>query len=346
MPGIRRQGSGRSTVYLGTDGAPVTDPAVLERIRRLVVPPAWTDVWICPSEEGHIQVTARDARGRKQYRYHPRYRAVRDETKFGRMLEFSELLPGIRDHLERDLKRTGLNRRKILATVVWLLERTCIRIGNDEYARDNKSYGLTTLRRRHVAIRGSKLDFEFRGKSGVRHSHSITDRRIARIVQHCQSLPGQELFKYLDEDGRRQSVGSGDINEYLRDISGREITAKDFRTWAGTMLASSALRKLGPSTSEREAKANIVRAVDEVARRLGNTRAVCRKYYIHPVIIEAYLQGEVVVPGAEPKSTKREHPSAALRREEAAVLEFIQRRTREARSATAPTRAKAGPGAS
>jgi DNA topoisomerase-1 len=345
MPGIRRQGSGRGIVYLGTDGAPVADPAVLERIRRLVIPPAWTEVWICPSEEGHIQVTARDARGRKQYRYHPRYRAIRDETKFGRMLEFSELLPGIRDRLERDLKRTGLERRKILATVVWLLERTCIRIGNDEYARENKSYGLTTLRRRHVAIRGAKLDFEFRGKSGVRHSHSITDRRIARIVQHCQSLPGQELFKYLDEDGRRQSVDSGDINQYLQDISGREITAKDFRTWAGTMLASSALRKLGPATSEREAKANIVRAVDEVARRLGNTRAVCRKYYIHPVIIEAYLQGEVVVPVPEPKNPKREHPSAALRREEAAVLEFIQRRTREARPASAPSAPKAATGA-
>jgi DNA topoisomerase-1 len=345
MPGIRRQGSGRGIVYLGTDGAPVADPAVLERIRRLVIPPAWTEVWICPSEEGHIQVTARDARGRKQYRYHPRYRAIRDETKFGRMLEFSELLPGIRDRLERDLKRTGLERRKILATVVWLLERTCIRIGNDEYARENKSYGLTTLRRRHVAIRGAKVDFEFRGKSGVRHSHSITDRRIARIVQHCQSLPGQELFKYLDEDGRRQSVDSGDINQYLQDISGREITAKDFRTWAGTMLASSALRKLGPATSEREAKANIVRAVDEVARRLGNTRAVCRKYYIHPVIIEAYLQGEVVVPAPEPKNPKREHPSAALRREEAAVLEFIQRRTREARPASAPSAPKAAKGA-
>ncbi|MDH5282921.1 MAG: DNA topoisomerase IB, partial [Gemmatimonadota bacterium] len=218
MPGIRRVGAGSGVSYLGADGAPVQDPATLERIRRLVIPPAWTEVWICPQEEGHIQVTARDARGRKQYRYHPKYRAIRDETKFGRMLEFSELLPGIRGRLELDLRRNGLDRRKIMATVVWLLERTSIRIGNEEYARENKSYGLTTMRRRHVVIRGAKLDFEFRGKSGVRHSHSITDRRIARIVQHCQSLPGQELFKYLDEDGRRQSVDSGDINEYLRDI--------------------------------------------------------------------------------------------------------------------------------
>jgi len=328
MPGIRRVGAGSGVSYLGADGAPVQDPATLERIRRLVIPPAWTEVWICPQEEGHIQVTARDARGRKQYRYHPKYRAIRDETKFGRMLEFSELLPGIRGRLELDLRRNGLDRRKIMATVVWLLERTSIRIGNEEYARENKSYGLTTMRRRHVVIRGAKLDFEFRGKSGVRHSHSITDRRIARIVQHCQSLPGQELFKYLDEDGRRQSVDSGDINEYLRDISGKDVTAKDFRTWAGTMLAASALRKLGPAGSEKEAKANIVSAVDEVSRRLGNTRAVCRKYYVHPAIIEAYLQGEVPPPAPEPKSAKREHPAAALRREENAVLEFIQRRTR------------------
>jgi DNA topoisomerase-1 len=343
MPGIRRTVADSGVAYLGPDDAPVEDPALLERIRRLVIPPAWTDVWICPSEEGHIQVTARDARGRKQYRYHPRYRAIRDETKFGRMLEFSELLPGIREHLERDLNRTGLERRKILAAVVWLLERTFIRIGNDEYARENKSYGLTTLRRRHVAIRGSKLDFEFRGKSGVRHTTSITDRRIARIVQHCQSLPGQELFKYLDEDGRRQSVDSGDINEYLRDISGREVTAKDYRTWAGTMLASSALRKLGPANSEREAKVNIVRALDEVARRLGNTRAVCRTYYVHPAIIEAYLRGVVPEPGPEPKNGKREHPAAALRREEAAVLEFIQGWTREARSPAPPAKGKPSP---
>jgi len=331
MPGIRRVGSGSGVSYLDIDGATVSDPPTLDRIRRLVIPPAWTEVWICPLEEGHIQVTARDARGRKQYRYHPKYRAIRDETKFSRMLEFSELLPGIRERLELDLRRTGLDRRKILATVVWLLERTSIRIGNEEYARENKSYGLTTMRRRHVVIRGAKLDFEFRGKSGVKHTHSITDRRIARIVQHCQSLPGQELFKYLDEDGRRQSVDSGDINEYLRDLSGKDVTAKDFRTWAGTMLAASALRKLGPAGSEREAKANIVGAVDEVSRRLGNTRAVCRKYYVHPAIIEAYLHGEVPPPAPEPKSTKRELPAAALRREENAVLEFIQRRTRQVR---------------
>lgn len=327
MPGIRRVGSGDGVRYLGPDGKAVRDGPNLERIRRLVIPPAWTEVWICPLAEGHIQVTARDGRGRKQYRYHPRYRAVRDETKFSRLLEFSELLPGIRDRLERDLRRAGLDRRKIMATVVWLLERTCIRIGNEEYARENKSYGLTTMRRRHVVIRGAKLDFEFRGKSGVRHTHSITDRRIARIVQHCQSLPGQELFKYLDDDGRRQTVDSGDINDYLRDISGSEVTAKDFRTWAGTMLAGVALSRLGPASTEKETRANVVKAIDEVARRLGNTRAVCRAYYVHPAVLEAYSEGVVALP-AVPDNGKRVYPAAALRKEETAVLALIQSRKR------------------
>jgi DNA topoisomerase-1 len=287
-------------------------------------------VWICPYPEGHIQVTARDAKGRKQYRYHPRYRAVRDETKFGRMLEFSELLPSIRERLEHDLKLPGLERSKVLATVVWLLERTFIRIGNDEYARENRSYGLTTMRRRHVAVSGAKMRFEFRGKSGVKHAVAITDRRIARIVQHCQSLPGEELFQYLDDDGRRQSVDSGDINAYLREIGGREVTAKDFRTWAGTMLAAAALFKLGPAPSERQARANIVAAVDEVARRLGNTRAVCRKYYVHPVILDAYLRGEVAPIPAEPPSATRSDPAPSIRRDEAIVLDFIQQRGRTA----------------
>jgi DNA topoisomerase-1 len=324
MPGIRRKRVGRGVSYLRPDGSRVKDPATLGRIRGLVIPPAWTDVWICPFPEGHIQVTARDAKGRKQYRYHPKYRAVRDETKFGRMLEFSVLLPGIRDQLERDLKLTGLQRPKILATVVWLLERTFIRVGNDEYARDNRSYGLTTMRRRHLTVSGSRMDFEFRGKSGVKHALSVTDRRIARIIQHCQSLPGEELFQYLDEEGKRQSVDSGDINEYLRQLSGRDITAKDFRTWAGTMLAANQLCKLGPAPTDKQAKANIITAVDEVARRLGNTRAVCRKYYVHPVIIEAYLQGQVPPIPPDPPVPSRDHPAAAIRRDEAIVLNFIQ----------------------
>ncbi len=335
MPGIRRKRVGRGVSYLLPDGSRVKDIETLDRIRGLVIPPAWTDVWICPFPEGHIQVTARDAKGRKQYRYHTRYRAIRDETKFGRMLEFSELLPGIREQLERDLKLTGLSRPKILATVVWLLERTFIRVGNDEYARDNRSYGLTTMRRRHLTVSGSRMDFEFRGKSGVKHALSVTDRRIARIIQHCQSLPGEELFQYLDEEGKRQSVDSGDINEYLRQLSGREVTAKDFRTWAGTMLAASALRRLGPAPTEKQAKANIIAAVDEVASRLGNTRAVCRKYYVHPVIIEAYLQGQVAPIPPDPPVPSRDHPAVAIRRDEAIVLSFIQNWGKEP-AATSP----------
>jgi DNA topoisomerase-1 len=330
-PGIRRRRRGRGFVYAGADGAPVTDPAELERIRRLAIPPAWTDVWICPLANGHLQVTARDARGRKQYRYHARYREVRDETKFGRMIAFSEILHLIRERVERDISLPELSRDKVLATVVWLLERTLIRVGSDEYARDNGSFGLTTLRRRHVAVTGAKLRFEFRGKSGVPHSVAVTDRRISRIVQRCQELPGQELFQYLGEDGRRQSVDADDINDYLRRITGREVTAKDFRTWAGTMLAAAALREIGPGRTAKEIKANIIRAVDQVAKRLGNTRAVCRKYYVHPAVIEAYVEGFVLPPLPPPEATgtggrRAGAPTSALRRDEVAVVELIRSR--------------------
>ncbi|MEP6572166.1 MAG: DNA topoisomerase IB [Gemmatimonadota bacterium] len=325
LPGIRRRRSGRGFTYLDPAGEVIRDPELLARIEGLVIPPAWREVWICPSPVGHIQVTARDDKGRKQYRYHPRYRAIRDETKFGRMADFSELLPKLRDRVERDLTRTELSREKVLATVVRLLEKTHIRVGNDEYARDNQSYGLTTLRRRHVAVTGDKVRFEFRGKSGVLHSISITDRRLARIVQHCQTLPGQELFQYLDADGRRQSVDAGDINAYLKEITGREITAKDFRTWAGTMLAAGALRELGPAKTVKETKANIIKAVDQVAARLGNTRAVCRKYYVHPALISAYMNGIVLSTTPPLDTERRERPSAAIRRDEAGVLALIQR---------------------
>ena len=326
MPGIRRKRVGRGFVYLDVDGQRLDDPDELERIRTLVIPPAWTDVWICPSPLGHIQVTARDGRGRKQYRYHPRYREVRDETKFSRLLPFSAILPAIRERVELDLNREGLPRAKVLATVVRLLEKTLIRVGNDEYAKANRSFGLTTMRQRHVAVTGSRLQFDFRGKSGVPHSISIFDRRLARIVQHCQTLPGQELFQYLDEDGKRQSVDSGDINEYLRGITGREVTAKDFRTWAGTMLAAAALRDLGTATTERELKASIIRAVDQVAKRLGNTRMVCRKYYIHPAVLEAFEQG-VVLPATPPVSgEKRERNAPGLRRDELLTLDLIRER--------------------
>ena len=324
MPGIRRKRTGKAFTYLDTGGAPIRNGAELNRIKSLVIPPAWNDVWICPNPYGHIQVTARDARGRKQYRYHPKYRAVRDATKFGRMLEFRELLPALRDRVEKDLLLDGLPRDKVLATIVRLLEKSLIRIGNDEYARDNKSYGLTTMKRRHVEVTGHTLRFDFRGKSGMMHSVAVTDRRVARIVQHCQELPGQELFQYLDEDGKRQTVDAGDINDYLRRATGREMTAKDFRTWSGTMLAAFELRALGPGANEKEAKANVVQAIDRVAKRLGNTRAVCRKYYIHPVVLESYLEGSVLPTPTQSSDQKRERPSGALRRDELAVLAYIQ----------------------
>jgi DNA topoisomerase I len=328
-PGIRRQRRGRGFVYTGADGVVISDKTELERIRKLVIPPRWTNVWICPNASGHLQVTARDARGRKQYRYHPRYRAVRDETKFSRMIAFSEILPLIRERVERDIALPELARDKVLATVVWLLERTLIRVGNDEYARDNGSFGLTTLRRRHVTVSGAKLRFEFRGKSGIPHSVAVTDRRIAHIVQRCQELPGQELFQYLDADGRRQSVDAGDINDYLRRITGRQVTAKDFRTWAGTTLAAAALRELGGFKTQKQAKAKIVAAIDQISKRLGNTRAVCRKYYVHPVILEAYLEGVTIPPTpADVRPLRTSGGRASLRRDEVSVIELLRQRGR------------------
>jgi DNA topoisomerase-1 len=325
-PGIRRRRAGRGFTYLDPGGKTIRDPELLKRIRGLVIPPDWTEVWICPERRGHIQVTARDARGRKQYRYHPKYRAVRDETKFERIFEFSELLPELRKKVERDLSKEGHGRERVLALVVRLLEKTLIRIGNDEYARQNRSYGLTTLRQRHVEVEGNEMRFEFRGKSGVKHEVTLTDKRLARIVQHCQTLPGEELFQYIDDDGKRRTVDSGDINEYLGSIAeGKEITAKDFRTWAGTMLAAKELRALEAAGSQREAKSNIVKAVDKVAGRLGNTRAVCRKYYIHPTILEAYMNGETV-PAPTPVDPARhvESSGPTLRQDEAIVLEFLR----------------------
>jgi DNA topoisomerase-1 len=327
VPGIRRQRRGRGFAYIAADGAVIRDKAELERIRKLVIPPRWTDVWICPNPSGHLQVTARDARGRKQYRYHPRYRAVRDETKFGRMIAFSEILPQIRERVEHDVALPELARDKVLATVVWLLERTLIRVGNDEYARDNGSFGLTTLRRKHVTVSGAKLRFEFRGKSGVPHSVAVTDRRIARVVQRCQELPGQELFQYLDDNGRRQSVDAGDINDYLRRITGRQVTAKDFRTWAGTTLAAAAFRELGSFKTEKQGKAHIVAAIDQISKRLGNTRAVCRKYYVHPAIIEAYLQGVTIPPTpVDVRQLRTSGGPPGLRRDEIAVIELLRQR--------------------
>ena len=322
--GITRRRAGKGWVYFEPNGARIRDPAKRRRLNSLAIPPAWTDVWICPDPTGHIQATARDARGRKQYRYHASYREARDRSKFRRMLEFSEVLPRLRERIERDLGRPELDRRQVLATVIRLLDRTLMRVGNDEYARENNSFGLTTLRRRHVKVNGHSVRFSFRGKSGVDHDVTLMDRRLARIIQRCQDLPGHELFKYLDGDGRRQSVGSDDINRHLRDITGRDVSAKDFRTWGGTMHMALALQDIGIAASRREADRNIVKALDIVAERLGNTRAVCRKFYVHPAVIAAYLAGRTVrLPLASGVHPSRRGKHAALRRDEIAVLQFL-----------------------
>jgi DNA topoisomerase I len=326
MPGIRRRRHGRGFSFVDPDGRTIRDAAMLRRFRGLVIPPAWTEVWICPDPSGHLQVTARDARGRKQYRYHPGFRQQRDGIKFERMISFSDVLLPIRERVEHDIALPGLPRAKVMATVVWLLEQTLIRIGSNEYAKANKSFGLTTLRQRHVRVVGSKLRFDFRGKSGVVHSVAVTDRRIARIVQRCQELPGQELFQYVDDDGARQSVNAEDVNAYLHDIAGRDVTAKDFRTWAGTMLTAEALRAAGPAPSKRQAEKNIVAAIDRTAERLGNTRSVCRKYYIHPELLEAYLEGAVLPPPPDTEWRERQPVASPLRRHEAEVLAFLKAR--------------------
>ena len=325
VSGIRRKRVGAGWAYYAPDGALIKDSRERKRLNSLAIPPAWMQVWICPDPDGHIQATARDARGRKQYRYHPQYREARDRSKFRRMLEFSEVLPRLRERIERDLRADSLSRRQILATVVRLLDRTLIRVGNDEYARENRSYGLTTLRRRHVTVEGTMLRFSFRGKSGVEHTIAVSDPRLAKIVQRCRELPGEELFQYVDGKGHRQLISSDDINAYLREASGRDITAKDFRTWGGTMLAAVELRRMGEAASRRETDRNIVAAIDIVAERLGNTRAVCRKYYVHPALLEAYRMG-ATVPQPPAKGQGRRMRGAALRRDEVLVLQFLQER--------------------
>ena len=330
-PGIRRRRAGRAFIYFDADGQRVRDAETLARIKRLAIPPAWRDVWICPLAQGHLQASGRDARGRKQYRYHARWRAVRDETKYARMLAFAAALPAVRRRVDEDLKRPGLPREKVLAAVVRLLETTLIRVGNEEYARANRSFGLTTLRARHVDIDGATLTFEFRGKGGRQHRVDINDRRLARIVGRCQELPGQELFQYLDADGERRTVDSGDVNAYLREVIGEDFTAKDFRTWAGTVLAALALAEVERFESQAQAKRHVVRAVERVAQSLGNTPAICRKSYIHPAVIETYLEGDgalgSLLDGRAPESVHE------LRPEESSVLTLLRGRLREARAA-------------
>jgi DNA topoisomerase-1 len=289
-PGIFRKRRGTGFYYIGPDSKPVRDTATLDRIRSLVIPPAWENVWICPTANGHIQAVGRDARGRKQYRYHARYRAIRDEAKFGRMIAFGAALPKIRKQIEADLSLPGLPKRKVLAAIVRLLDETCIRIGNEEYARANQSFGLTTLRDRHAQIEGPTVRLHFRGKSNQEHDITLRDRRLARIVKRCQDLPGQELFQYQLDNGERDKVDSSDVNEYLREITQDDFSAKDFRTWHGTVHMFQQLAALGPASSATETKRNIVQAVKETAKHLGNRPAACRKYYIHPAVFESYAE--------------------------------------------------------
>jgi DNA topoisomerase-1 len=333
-PGIRRQRCGRGFRYRSAEGRIVRDRHTLKRISSLVIPPAWKEVWICPIDQGHLQATGRDERGRKQHLYHPRWREMRDQTKYDRLMDFARALPNIRKRLRRDLAREGLCREKVLATVVRLLEVSLIRVGNDEYARDNKSYGLTTMKNRHATVRGAKITFQFRGKSGKEHVVEVEDRRIARIVRACQDLPGQELFQYVDSGDQKHDVGSGDVNDYLRELTGQDFTAKDFRTWAGTVSAASELRQLGPADSETDARKNVVTAIKTIAQILGNTPAVCRKSYVHPKIIEAYLDGSLIPKLSEWKGKMNSNSSRRLRPDEIAVLRFLKHTSNERRKHT------------
>jgi len=324
--GYSRKVKGDDFEYFDTEGKLVRDEQRLLRVARLAIPPAWTDVWICPSANGHIQATGRDARGRKQYRYHDRWREVRDENKYDRILMFAETLPKIRKRVGKDLGLPGLPRNKILATVVQLLERTFIRVGNQEYARENKSFGLTTMQDRHVDVKGSKLRFCFRGKSGRMHDVDVSDRRIAKTILKLQDLPGQDLFQYVDEGGEVCDLNSQDVNEYLREITGKDFTAKDFRTWAGTVLGGIALNAIGAFETKTQAKANIKDAISAVAKILGNTPAICRKCYVHPAVLETYLDGNSIEGLKQKTEEALEKEDVDLRADEAAILKFLQAR--------------------
>jgi DNA topoisomerase-1 len=326
IPGITRHKARNGFDYRFPDGELVRDMETLRRIRSLAIPPAWTAVWICPFDNGHIQATGRDNRGRKQYRYHPRWNEIRNESKYGKLLTFAQVLPFIRKRVDADLRRRGLQRERVLAAVVRLMELTLFRIGNSEYAKANKSFGLTTLRDRHVEIGDNRIHLSFRGKRGIRYETDITDRRIARIIRDCRDLPGYELFQYLDDDGNRHTVGSDDVNDYLREASGEEITAKDFRTWAGTNLAALALREVGWFDTESKRKHAVVRAIEQVASQLGNTPAICRRCYIHPEILEGYMDGTLLAALSERAQATPGDDVTGLTREEAAVAAFLGQR--------------------
>jgi DNA topoisomerase-1 len=324
MPGIRRKRAGKHFSYIGRDGKPIHDEEELKRIRAIGIPPAWKNVWICPNPRGHIQATGRDERGRKQYRYHPQWRKIRDETKYDRMADFGKALPCIRERVAHDLALPGMPREKVLAAVVRLLDLTSLRIGNEEYARENGSFGLTTMRNDHVDVAGTKIQFHFRGKSGKEHTVDIKDRQLARIIKKCQDLPGHELFQYVDEDEELRTIESDDVNEYLRQITEQDFTAKDFRTWAGTLVAACALQDLGEYESQMQAKKNVVRAVEVAAKHLGNTPAICRKSYVHPEVIDAYLNGTLLKALDQHDENAVQEALHGLRPEEVAVLSFLQ----------------------
>lgn len=329
-PGIRRRRRGRGFSYVGPDGTSIRDTAVLARIGRLAIPPAWSEVWISTSPDTHLQATGRDAKGRKQYRYHPAFSLSRETAKFEHLLDFAEVLPRIREATAADLGRRGLPREKVLAAVVRLLETTLIRIGNEAYARANRSYGLTTLRSRHVAVDGAALRFEFKGKSGKVWNLKVADRRLARVVRTCQELPGQRLFQYVDADGTRQAIDSHDVNAYLRRIAGRPVTAKDFRTWAGTVLTALSLHAIGPADTRKATRSAIRRALERVAARLGNTPTVCRKSYVHPDVLTAFEAGELLLM-VEIAAEEAEGWNG-LEPEEVAVVAFLHRRLAATRS--------------
>jgi DNA topoisomerase I len=325
-PGITRVRARAGFGYSHPDGSKVSDEETLTRIRKLAIPPAYENVWICTDPNGHLQAVGRDARGRKQYRYHPRWREVRDEGKYGKMLLFGKALPRIRAQVQKDLARHSMPREKVLAVIICLLETTLMRVGNEEYAKTNKSYGLTTLRNRHVKLEGgSRICFDFRGKHGAEHHVDLRDKRLASIVRRCQELPGQELFQYLGDNGTPHAVGSEDVNEYLRAIAGAEITAKDFRTWAATNLAALALRELETFDSQTKAKRNVMQAVEAVSKMLGNTPAICQKCYIHPAIFDGYLDGSLLQALKRRADAKLANPRAGLKAEEAAVTGFLSR---------------------
>lgn len=345
--GIRRLRAGRGFTYRDAEGKPIRDPQTLERIRRLAIPPAWTDVWICASENGHLQASGRDARGRKQYRYHPRWTEVRDSAKYERLAAFAAALPKIRRRVRADLALPGIPRGKVLAVIVKLLETTFIRVGNEEYAKTNGSYGLTTMRTRHAKTSGARIRFQFRGKSGVPHTIEVTDRRLAAVVKRCQELPGQELFQYLDDSGQPQPIDSADVNDYLRQASGEDFTAKDFRTWAGTLLAAGVLCQQEAMVGEVDAaeqngavdrstararKRAIVDAVKRVAQQLGNTASVCRKCYIHPRVLDAFAEGSLA------SLMQRGAGGGALRKQERSLLALLRASSARSRRLRRPGR--------